>query len=147
MGPAIWDFESQYGIGTIPLVLGGEVLGAAKLGKFFYDNRAFRAISREYWKANGPANGSSLHHWLFPQSATWVPQGIRNAGFNLLELPPIIDTPFGGLNQWMGLSPSPWAPVVDWGIRLGIPTSLISAAAAGAALGSNSSDAPASPGP
>jgi hypothetical protein len=112
-----------------------EATDDADLGSFFYDDRSFRTISREYWDANGPADGSSLHHWLFPQSADWVPQGIRNAGFNLMELPPIIDTPFGGLNQWMGMSRSPLAPVVDWGIRIGVPASIGGAAYGGAQVG------------
>jgi RHS repeat-associated protein len=108
---------------------------ATRVSRFCYDDRPFRTISREYWEANGPAEGSSLHHWLFPQSATWVPQGIRNAGFNLMELPPIIDTPFGGLNQWMGMSGSPWAPTADWVIRLAVPGSLAGAAYGGGRIG------------
>jgi len=123
------------GVEETSLLLGSEEGFATDLGRFFYDDRSFRTISREYWAENGPADGSSLHHWLFPQSATWVPQGIRNAGFNLMELPPIIDTPFGGLNQWMGMSRSPWAPVIDWGIRIGVPASIGGAAYGGAQLG------------
>jgi len=109
---------------------------ARNTGRFFYDNRAFPKVSREYWASNGPADGSSLHHWLFPQRASWIPQGIRNAGFNLMELPPIINTPFGGLNQWMGMSGSLWAPVIENGIRLAVPASMGGAAYGGAQLGS-----------
>jgi hypothetical protein len=111
--------------------------GESSFSRFFYDDRPFRTISREYWDANGPADGSSLHHWLFPQRADWVPQGIRNAGFNLMELPPVVDTAFGGLNQWMGMSRSPLAPVVDWGIRIGVPASIAGAAYGGAQLGNS----------
>ncbi|MDD4892024.1 MAG: hypothetical protein PHU85_19050 [Phycisphaerae bacterium] len=106
-----------------------------RVRRFFYDNRTFPTVSRSYWRIHGPANGASLHHWLFPQSVDWIPQGIRNAGFNLLRLPAIIETPFGGLNQWMGLSRSLWAPVIDWGIRLGIPASLLGAWRGGTAVG------------
>ena len=77
-----------------------------RASRFVFDNRKFRDISREYWARKGGANGSSLHHWLLPQRATWVPQGLRNAGWNLLELPP-----FRGvfhrslsLNTWMGFA-------------------------------------------
>ena len=108
---------------------------ATTLRRFFYDDRAFKSVSQEYW--NEPADGSSLHHWLFPQRATWAPRGIRNAGFNLMELPPIIETPFGGLNQWMGMSRSPWAPVMDWGIRIAVPASIAGAVYGGYQLGSS----------
>jgi hypothetical protein len=30
--------------------------------------------------------GQSLHHWLFPQRWDFIPQGIRNAGFNYLPV-------------------------------------------------------------
>ena len=104
---------------SLSLVAPPDALSAAKssadeVGRFFFDDRLFRTISSEYWAINGPADGSSLHRWLFPQSAEWVPQGIRNAGFNLMELPPLIATPYGGLNQWMGMSRSPLAPAFDW---------------------------------
>jgi len=63
-----------------------------ELTRFFYDPRAFSGkpwenaaefVSDSYWEGS-PANGNALHHWLIPQSAEWVPQGIRNAGFNLV---------------------------------------------------------------
>ena len=74
------------------------------LQRFFYDPRTFPTISRQYWQQFGPAAGRSLHHWLIPQKWTWIPQGIRNAGFNLLDMPAIAGTSVGGLNQWMGLA-------------------------------------------
>jgi hypothetical protein len=141
VGQNTFLFLTTAGLGNIA-VAADEIAAAESggglgrsLGRFFYDNRAFKTISREYWNVNGPAEGSSLHHWLFSQSATWVPQGIRNAGFNLMELSPIIDTPFGGLNQWMGMSRSGWAPVADWGIRLGVPAAVGSGAYGGTQIG------------
>ena len=69
------------------------------------DNRTFRAVSQQYWKAAGGANGKNLHHW-FLRNATdipdWMPsrlanglEGFRNSSLNLLELP-------AGVNKWMG---------------------------------------------
>jgi hypothetical protein len=62
--------------------------------------------------------------------------GIRNAGFNLLEMPKLIDFP-GGLNSWMGFA-SRWGGVralvpalVENGIRLAIPASLAGGAYGG----------------
>jgi len=94
--------------------------------RFFYDNRPFSTIRREYWRMPyGPPGryGPSLDHWLFP-NASRLPQGIRNAGFNLVELPPFIRTPFGGLNQWMGMSSSPWTTAARVSVTASIPASL-----------------------
>jgi RHS repeat-associated protein len=115
-----------------------------KVGKFFYDARPYRVVSREYWAENGPAAGRSLHHWLFPQRATWVPEGLRNAGFNLLELPANPTIKGFNLNSWMGFAPSwtnyPAHQVGAWllenGIRVGIPSALAGSAALGGYLGS-----------
>jgi hypothetical protein len=38
---------------------------------------------------------SALHHLWFQNQSRWVPEGLRNAGFNLLEIP-------SSLNTWMG---------------------------------------------
>ena len=99
----------------------------AKIRRFFWDNRTFNAIRKQYWKLYGPANKASLHHWLFPKSAKWIPQGLRNAGFNLLNMPKVINTSVGGLNQWMGFAIK-WggyrmvvARVTAWGIRFLVP--------------------------
>ncbi len=108
----------------------GKSLGDAR--RFFYDNRKFSAISRAYWTPRGPANGRSLHHWLIPQRATWVPQGVRNAGFNLIELPAFrgVFHPTLPLNQWMGFARN-WrgthrlkAVVVENTMRTAIPGSI-----------------------
>jgi hypothetical protein len=69
---------------------------------------------------------------------TRVPVGIRNAGFNLLELPAWRVYGKLNLNTWMGFAQSSqWpliqragATVAEWGIRAAIP-----AAGAGAAYG------------
>jgi hypothetical protein len=106
------------------------LVGALKSGalqRFFWDPRAFSTISREYWQRFGPSAGRSLHHWLTPQRwTTWIPEGIQNAGFNLLKLPKILSGPLG-LNQWMGFALR-WgssrmvvAMLVESGIRILVP--------------------------
>ncbi len=120
---------------------------ATRVGRFFYDNRAFKKISREYWKRRGPANGRSLHHWLAPQRATWMPQGLRNGGWNLLTLPKVLPGNLG-LNQWMGFA-ARWggtraliAQGIENGIRLAIPASLGGAGYGGYKLGTFILDPP-----
>jgi RHS repeat-associated protein len=61
----------------------------------FWDPRTFRAVSQQYWRLSGGAGGKALHHWLFQHQSTWIAQGFRNAGLNLLEIP-------ASLNTWMG---------------------------------------------
>ncbi|MDP9373954.1 MAG: DUF6531 domain-containing protein, partial [Chloroflexota bacterium] len=63
----------------------------------FYNDRPYEAVSRQYWR--GQANGNSLQHLWAMNSTRWVPQGLRNAGLNLLETP-------GALNSWMTNMPS-----------------------------------------
>jgi hypothetical protein len=134
-------------VGTVAVGAGGAAAFSASVGRvgvqsttqnavsfgtrfqrFFYDNRPYSKIGPEYWqKPYGPAGGrfgSSLDHWLFSRTNTAIPQGIRNAGFNMIELPGVIRTPVGGLNQWMGLSNSSWAPVARFGVSASIPGSL-----------------------
>ena len=124
------------GFGRAGATAEGSVL--QKTGRFFYDPGPFRTISREYWNLNGPANGASLHHWLFPQRVTFVSAGIKNAGFNLIKLPAMrgVFHETLGLNQWMGFARN-WGPaaarnaaIVENSIRVGIPT-----ATGGAAYG------------
>jgi len=62
---------------------------------FFYDPRKFNTVSKQYWKVSKGADGKALHHWLFQNQSTYIPQGIRNAGFNMMEIP-------ASLNTWMG---------------------------------------------
>ena len=106
--------------------------------RFFYDNRKFPTVSKAYWKTHGPAKGRSLHHWLFPQRSG-LPQGIRNAGFNQLDMPPFrgLAHPKLGLNQWMGFAQQ-WgggegvrAILTETGIRLAIPASAAGAGTTG----------------
>lgn len=61
----------------------------------FYDDRTFGAVSKQYWRPSRGANGMSLQHLWFQNQSRWVPRGVRNAGFNLMEIPK-------GLNSWMG---------------------------------------------
>ncbi|HVR39063.1 MAG TPA: Ig-like domain-containing protein [Thermoanaerobaculia bacterium] len=114
-----------------------------RMRRFFYDPRPFREISRAYWEARGPANGASLHHWLFPQRAAMIPVGLRNAGFNLLEL-----GAFRGifhrslsLNTWMGFALR-WggararnAQIVENSIRVGLPAAATGAGVLGYEIG------------
>ncbi len=119
---------------------GGMANGAGTL-KFFWDPRDFRKISREYWAIFGPANGRSLHHWLFPQRARWAPLGLRNAGFNLLEMPGWPTIRGFNLNTWMGFAPRwGWGPMfgaysLEWSIRLAIPGSILGGGYLGYLLG------------
>jgi hypothetical protein len=102
---------------------------ATRARRIFWDPRKFKKISDVYWEGEEAA-GRSLHHWLFPQRARWVPEGLRNAGFNLIELP---GTPVYGrlaLNQWMGFARN-WGPTqrflagtAENAIRVGVPGSI-----------------------
>jgi hypothetical protein len=125
--------EHVYQVGELGLVVHNSSANKSGLftraRRFFYDNRNFRReISPEYWSARGGANGHSLHHWLFPQRAG-IPQGIQNAGFNLINLPPMRGVFHRSLdvNTWMGWARN-WGPQhaaraawVENGIRVGIP--------------------------
>src|ERR1051326_4958967 len=89
----------------------------AKLGKpvcrFFYDKRKWDTIRHAYWAARGGSDGMHLHHWFFPQRAG-IPEGIRNAGWNLIEIP-------GWLNSTMngrGIG-----NYIEWGLKALIPAS------------------------
>jgi len=115
---------------------------ATNAPKFLYNPQSFSKISREYWK-NKTANGASLHHWLFPQKAKLIPEGIRNAGFNLVQLPAFkgVFHPKLGLNQWMGFAQR-WgggqgkqAAIVENMIRVGIPGSIVGSAYIGYEIG------------
>ena len=61
----------------------------------FWDDRSFSSVSKQYWGISGGANGNSLQHLFFQNASKWVPRGLRNAGFNLVEIP--LD-----LNRWAG---------------------------------------------
>jgi RHS repeat-associated protein len=111
--------------------------------RVFWDSRDFRTISREYWAARGGANGRSLHHWLMPQRRQWVPQGLRNAGFNLVDLPAArgVFHRSLGMNQWMGFARN-WGPqhatqaaMVENTIRVGVPLSVATSGGIGYAIG------------
>ena len=115
------------------------------LRQFFWDSRAWSTVSREYWR--GSAAGRTLHHWLIPQKASWVPQGLRNAGFNLLRMPASPKIRNLDVNRWMGFAQSPkwsWAnrwldkiaaPLLENAIRFAIPGSLGGAGYAGSYVG------------
>jgi RHS repeat-associated protein len=113
----------------------GGVAAEASLGvrflRLFYDNRPFGQISREYWALRGGWKGRDLSHIFFSRSWKAIPQGFRNAGLNLVELPGLVGVFHRSLslNRWMGLAPY-WrgsrhfwtriaARSMDWGIRVG----------------------------
>src|SRR5690606_17982642 len=62
----------------------------------FWDPRSFRAVSQQYWRRSGGAQGMALHHWLIQNQSRWVPQGLRNAGSTLREIPAALHTWMGG---------------------------------------------------
>lgn len=63
------------------------------LKNIFWDSRTYDAIRQQYWRRG--ANGSSLQHLWSLRTNGILPQPMRNAGWNLLEVP-------GSLNTWMG---------------------------------------------
>jgi RHS repeat-associated protein len=65
------------------------------LKQIFWNPKSFESVSKQYWRVSRGADGKALHHLLFQNQSKWIPQGLRNAGFNLLEIP-------GPLNTWMG---------------------------------------------
>lgn len=75
-----------------------------KVKGFFVGPEDFDKLQKAYWKARGGAKGGSLHHWLFSQSSPLVPARIRNAGFNLLEIPGWARGGRLGFNEWMGFA-------------------------------------------
>lgn len=60
----------------------------------FSDDRPFRNVTSQYWRASGGARGNSLQH-TFALNSGNMPRWFRNAGFNLVEVP-------GRINSWMG---------------------------------------------
>ncbi|MDA3835610.1 MAG: RHS repeat-associated core domain-containing protein [Spirochaetales bacterium] len=66
------------------------------ISRLFWNNRTFSSVSNQYWSQTiGRANGKALHHIFVQNQSSWMPQGFRNAGFNMLEIP-------ASLNTWMG---------------------------------------------
>jgi hypothetical protein len=109
-----------------------------------YDPRNYeREVGPAYWARRGPANGRSLHHWMYPRRATDVAEGIRNAGFNLFEMPPLRGVSHRSLdaNTWMGFA-GRWggrravaAARLKKGIRIGLPAVTGGAAYSGYKVG------------
>jgi RHS repeat-associated protein len=112
VGGTIASLKESASLVTRPFSNVGRMLTDPKikysLKNLLWDNRTFASVRQQYWRISGGANGSNLHHWLFQNSWKWVPQGLRNAGFNLIEIP-------GFLNQWAG-----GIAFREWLIRLGI---------------------------
>ena len=91
-----WQLLSRSHSSRVSGSTGRERRGARRAWRFIYDNRDFKnAVSPGYWRPRGGAGNLALHHWLFPQKATWVPRGFRNAGFNLVVIN-------ARRNSWMG---------------------------------------------
>jgi hypothetical protein len=103
---------------------------ATRVTRFFKDKRSFEEISREYHQ--GDAGGMALHHWLFRRSTTSIPESVRNAGFNLIEIP-------GWLNTKMGFAQAAINPLgvrVSWrAVELSIRGAVIAAPFGSAYLG------------
>ena len=91
----------------------------------FWDSRNFKAVSQQYWRVSNGAKGSALHHLWFENQYKWIPEGIRNAGLNLLEIP-------AGLNTWMG-----GRPMREWMFRVGV-SSLMTSTFKASYIGTNS---------
>lgn len=81
----------------------------SELRRLFYDNVGKWARTR-YWKIGESAQGRHLHHWLFPNRWKWVPNGLRQAGFNLMEVS-------GRLNLRMTGS---LMELKEWALRIGV---------------------------
>ncbi len=74
--------------------------------KLFWDDRDYEKVSRQYWRVSrgaGGQEGSSLQHlWIRAQrvpgggSRSPFPQGLRNAGLNLMEIPKRYNSHLGG---------------------------------------------------
>lgn len=65
------------------------------LKNLIWDPRSFENVSKQYWRVSRGADGKALHHLWVQNQSRWMPQGFRNAGLNMLEIP-------GALNTWMG---------------------------------------------
>lgn len=65
------------------------------LRNLIWDPRSFKAVSAQYWSRSGGADGKVLHHLWFQNQSEFIPQGLRNAAVNHLEIP-------RSLNTWMG---------------------------------------------
>lgn len=97
-----WDnvnYNSDYYFGgqvagtvhSIAMMGAGGGRNMVRQGSFrrgFYDNRTWDSVRRT-WSGSPPileARRQALHHVIIPQRWTWVPQGIRNAGFNYMPM-------------------------------------------------------------
>jgi len=81
----------QYGVSKLFYNSGG-----ANPLRTYTEEQAFKSISNQYWgQSANRASGKALHHLWVQNQSKWFPRGLRNAGFNLLEIP-------ASLNTWMG---------------------------------------------
>jgi RHS repeat-associated protein len=93
------------------------------LVRFVRDPRKWKTVSRWRRAGRGWATSWELHHWVFPQRWTFIPQWARNAGFNLVLVP-------RWLNNYMGRSfavgSARWflSRGMEWFVRIAIPASL-----------------------
>jgi hypothetical protein len=87
----------------------------SELRRMFWDNVGKWARVR-YWKAGGGAGDRALHHWMLPNRWMRVPNGLRQAGFNLMEI-------LGRLNSWMGAGP--WRELKELVFRVGVILMLV----------------------
>lgn len=82
--------------------------GIGRLGR---DNRTWGLVRSTWSKATGGLlnKGQHLHHAFFPQRWRWVPQSIRNAGFNYMPIS-------AKFNSWMNGSTAARS-FVEWGFK------------------------------
>jgi hypothetical protein len=79
------------------------------LGRYFYDSRSWDSGSRDWTRGWGASRrlGPHLHHAIFPKRWTWIPQGLRNAGFNYMPMTPWLNSVL--LNRFRSLGyPFEW---------------------------------------
>ncbi len=139
------------GITALPALAAGVYMRAAlainiflaRIARFFWDPRTWDTITRGYWRVHNATGGRTLHHWLIPKRWDSFPEGLRNAGFNLLNMPgfrflSLNVQQLGGLNQWMGFAVR-WqgyrAVVAVIAERVLIPIAVIGTAAGSAYIG------------
>jgi RHS repeat-associated protein len=127
-GGGVDKCSTGYGLGEFGGLANGLAMGGAHLGRnalsqmgkgglgrglgrLAHDNRTWDSVRRTWSQANGGLrnNGASLHHTFIPQRWGFVPQGIRNAGFNYMPIS-------SGLNSWMNGS-TMTRQMAEWGLK------------------------------
>lgn len=96
------------------------------VGRFLWDPRKYKVVSSWLSKQGiGRARGFlrqwniqiEMHHWLLRQSASHLPAGLRNAGWNLVPLPRWLNQ---GMNNLTMRTTSRWAPALGRAAEAGV---------------------------